>query len=109
MDMRTHKVFAIHCTAFSKHSPRTADPPHLSLSLHERRGAFVSASVLFTSTETVRLIRDGEPRTATSNSTQLLSADLAPDVVEVLLYVHKNRMFIRDGSPGRPPRLPHSS
>ena len=25
------------------------------------------------------------------------------------LYVHRNRRFIRDGSPGRPPRLSHSS
>ena len=31
------------------------------------------------------------------------------DVVEVLLYVHINRRFIRDGGPGRPPRLSHSS
>ena len=30
-------------------------------------------------------------------------------VVEVLLYVHRNLMFIRDGSPARPPRLSHSS
>ena len=29
-------------------------------------------------------------------------------MVEVLLYVHRNRRFIRDGSPGRPPRLSHS-
>ena len=28
---------------------------------------------------------------------------------EVLPYVHRNRRFIRDGSPGRPPRLSHSS
>ena len=28
---------------------------------------------------------------------------------EVLLYVHRNHRFIRDGSPGRPPRLSHSS
>ena len=28
--------------------------------------------------------------------------------VEVLLYVHRNHRFIRDGSPGRPPRLSHS-
>ena len=27
----------------------------------------------------------------------------------VLLYVHKKRRLIRDGSPGRPPRLSHSS
>ena len=29
--------------------------------------------------------------------------------VEVLPYVHRNRRYIRDGSPGRPPRLSHSS
>ena len=29
--------------------------------------------------------------------------------VEVLLYVHRNRRFIRDGSPGCPPRLSLSS
>ena len=28
---------------------------------------------------------------------------------EVLLYVHRNRSFIRNGSPGRPSRLSHSS
>ena len=30
-------------------------------------------------------------------------------MVEVLLYVHRNRRLIRDGSPGQPPRLSHSS
>ena len=30
-------------------------------------------------------------------------------LVEMLLYVHTNSRFIRDGSPGRPPRLSHSS
>ena len=30
-------------------------------------------------------------------------------LVEVLLYVHRNRRLIRDGSPGRPPRLSYSS
>ena len=29
-------------------------------------------------------------------------------MVEVLLYVHRNRRFISDGSPGRPLRLSHS-
>ena len=29
--------------------------------------------------------------------------------VEGLLYVHRNRMLIRDESPGRPPRLSHTS
>ena len=29
--------------------------------------------------------------------------------VEVLFYAHRNRRLIRDGSPGRPPRLSHSS
>ena len=27
----------------------------------------------------------------------------------MLLYVHRNRRLIRDGNPGRPPRLSHSS
>ena len=40
------------------------------------------------------------PRTSHQLSEQLL--------VE-LLYVHKNRRLVRDGSPGRPPRLSHSS
>ena len=44
-----------------------------------------------------RLIRDGEPRTATSTFTQLLSSELV--FAEVLLYVHKNRRLIRDGEP----------
>ena len=30
-------------------------------------------------------------------------------MVEVLLCIHRNRRLIRDGSPGRPPRLSHSS
>ena len=30
-------------------------------------------------------------------------------LVEVLLYVRRNRRVIRDGSPGRPLRLSHSS
>ena len=29
--------------------------------------------------------------------------------IQVLLYVHRNRRLIRDGSPGRPPRPSHSS
>ena len=29
-------------------------------------------------------------------------------MAEVLLYVHRNRRDIRDGSPGRPPRLSHT-
>ena len=35
--------------------------------------------------------------------------DMAVGLVEVLFYVHRNRRLIRDGSPGRPPRLSHSS
>ena len=35
--------------------------------------------------------------------------DYLTTFVEVLLYVHRNRRLIRDGSPGRPPRLSHSS
>ena len=38
------------------------------------KAPFTSVQCCFTSTETVRTIRDGEPRTATSTSTQLLSS-----------------------------------
>ena len=103
----------------------------------------VQLQCCFTSTETIKTIRDGEPRTVTSTFTQLLSHDswwwsvalrpqklglfgtgaqdvhldfhTAPELcmgrglVEVLLYVHRNCRFIRDGSPGCPPRLSHSS
>ena len=34
---------------------------------------------------------------------------LAVAVDEVFLYVHRDRRLIRDGGPGRPPRLSHSS
>ena len=51
------------------------------------------------STKTVRFVRDGEKR----------GMGYGGVVVEVLLYVHRNRRFIRDGNPGRPPRLSHSS
>ena len=30
-------------------------------------------------------------------------------LLKVLLYVNRNRRLIRDGSPGRPPRLSHCS
>ena len=38
----------------------------------------------FTSTETVRTIWDGEPRTATSTFTRLLSSDTPPDLLLLL-------------------------
>ena len=42
----------------------------------------------FTSIETIRLIRDGEPRTATSNFTQLLSPEtVVLDDDELMLNV----------------------
>ena len=43
----------------------------------------------FTSTETTRIIRDGEPRTATSTFTQLLSSE-SSWFVQTLLYVHRD-------------------
>ena len=54
----------------------------------------VSFQCCFTSTETIRLIGDGEPRTSTSTFTQLLSCAQVSDgtyavsFVSVLLYVH---------------------
>ena len=60
----------------------------------------------FTSTETVGLLGTGA-------QDGHLDFHTAPElwifVGWVLLYVHRNRRLIRDGSPGRPPRLSHSS
>ena len=47
------------------------------------------------STETIRLIRDGEPRTATSTFTQLLSSD-----VQCRFTSTETIRLIRDGEPG---------
>ena len=45
----------------------------------------------FTSTETVRTVRDGEPRTATSTSTQCLSSVSDTVHPSVLFYIHRDR------------------
>ena len=82
----------------------------------------------FTSTETIRTIRDVEPRTATSTFTQLLSSAIvggnttlctattesdnrkSPSSSSMLLYVHRDHKNYKLGtvSPGRPPRLSHN-
>ena len=51
-------------------------------------------SCCFTSTETIKLIRDGEPRTSTSTYTQLPSSD-----VQCCFTSTKNIKLIRDGEP----------
>ena len=43
----------------------------------------------FTSTETVRTVRDGEPRTSTSTFTQLLTS-MGYDILSMLLCVHRD-------------------
>ena len=74
-------------------------PPRLS---HSSWTMSMSSSFqcCFTSTETVRTVRDVEPRTATS------SLYTAPELCSLmLLYVHRDRMdyyFIRDGEPRTP-------
>ena len=62
-------------------------PPRLSHS------PGVPVQCCFTSTETIRLIRDGLLRTATSTFTQLMSSS------SMLLYAHRNQRLIMDGLP----------
>ena len=52
-------------------------------------------NAFFTSTETIRTSRDGEPRTATSTFTQLLSSAVYFFFFfkSVLLYVHREHKF----------------
>ena len=56
----------------------------------------------------VDVVNDDRFYIALSSRLTALACDSAVDV-EVLLNVHRNRRFIRDGNPGRPPRLSHSS
>ena len=64
-----------------------------------------------TSTETVWTVRDGEPRTSTSTSTQLLSSKAYWMSSSSLLLLRPQRPYglLGTGSRGRPPRLSHIS
>ena len=61
----------------------------------------------FTSTETMRRIRDGKPRMFTSTFTKLLSSELS--LFKFSFALRPQRPWGLLGSRGRPPRLPHSS
>ena len=56
----------------------------------KERKACSIAECCITPTETVRIIRDGEPRTATSTFTQLLNSKRKASSPFVVLYVHRN-------------------
>ena len=59
-----------------------------------------SVQCCFTSTETTRLIRDGEPRTATSTFTQLLSSvSLHCVQVQCCFTSTETTRLVRDGKP----------
>ena len=64
--------------------------------MHISTGPPFQVQCCFTSTETVPTIRDGEPRTATSTFTQLLTSVV---LISVLLHLHRDRTIrtIRDG------------
>ena len=53
----------------------------------------------FTSTETIRTIRDGESRTATSTFTKPLSSDISLSFVQCCFSSTKTIRTIRDGEP----------
>ena len=71
-------------------------------SFHRETGLAGGSYIEQCNVKTVRFIRDGEKRGMGYGGVVVV-------VVEVLLYVHRNRGFIRDGSPGRSPRLSQSS
>ena len=68
----------------------------------------VRVQCCFTSTETVRTIRDGEPRTSTSTFTQLLNSDTTASRASLFFFFkyalrpHMETLrFIKDGESGR--------
>ena len=84
----------------------------LVVRLHERERERERERETETETETERQ-RQTDRQTETDRQTdrdRQTATERERDVVEVLLYVHRNRrLIIRDGSPGRPPRLSHST
>ena len=70
---------------------------------------FSSVQCCFKSTETVRIIRDGEPRAATSTFTQLLNSECLSSSSVVALLPQRPQGLLGSGRPGRPPPLSHSS
>ena len=109
----THYFFFLKCCVTSTETirtvrdgePRTATSTFIQLLSSVR----VGIQCCFTSTETLWTIRDGEPGTATSTFTQLSSSQDAR--LQMLLYVHREQKIesLATESPGRPPRLSHSS
>ena len=66
-------------------------PPRLSQLLSSEAFEFVQCC--FTSTEDVRTVRDGEPRTSTSTLTQLLNSDTPREFKLNVAYVHRDRRY----------------
>ena len=56
----------------------------------------VQVQCCFTSTETVRTIKDGEPRTATSTFTQLLNSDVTS--TETIRLIRDGKDSVSDDS-----------
>ena len=63
----------------------------------------------FTSTETIRHLRDEEPWTATSTFTQFLSSEYRVFKFSVALRAQRPYGLLGTRNPGLPPRLLHSS
>ena len=75
---------------------------------HHGRLLLLLLQCCFTSTETVRTIRDGEPRTSTSTFTQLLNS-LVDVQVQCCFTSAETVRTIRDGKPRTATRPPQSS
>ena len=75
----------------------------------EEEGEIIWLKSCLTSTETISLIRDGEKKGEGGGGRFGGGGRGRNNLVEELLYVHRNRRLIRDGSPRRPPRLSHTS
>ena len=73
------------------------------LARHSQQTVRSFVQCCFTYTETIRTVRDGEPRTSTSTFTQLLSSD-SPFKFTVASRPQKPFGLLGTGSPGRPPR-----
>ena len=81
---------------------------HITFFLRPRLLLFL-LQCCFMCTEILRTISNGEPRTSTSTFTQLLSSGANTRLFNDTLRPQRPYGLFGTGSPGRPPRLSHSS
>ena len=95
----------VHCCCASIETRKTIRAGSPGPPPQQLLGSEILSSVILTSTETIRAIRDGEPSTTTSTCKQLMSSDTWNVQVHGALVPQRPQGLLGAESPGRTPRL----